>query len=370
MIRFLKVKISTAMLYFLFVAFLQCCMASDKISDNRLLSDLAPQVPSTAEVIREKLPQGWPEHGVLVFPEAARKPWTDAISSAKQSIQMAAYRLSDEIIVKALIDAKGKGIDIEVLIEPFTFQHDKSSNETSPIERLKQSGIKVYTLSKRFNQAHYKMILIDGNWGMVGTGNLDKDSFDGLKEVTAAPCRDFAITVTDLAMVQELSRIFKADIADKRVWSNHSQLVWGPDTQRAIFLQMATCAQKSIRIYQQDFQDVGFAQAIAGAARDGVKVEVVMMPYPFSKTKDNNTPNQDLIRQAGGKVYLHHHHYIHAKVMIVDEDNPTNRLMYIGSCNFYTPSLDQTRELGILTSNLEQIKQVSAIFDKDRQQVQ
>lgn len=128
---------------------------------------------------------------------------------------------------------------------------------------------------------------------------------------------------------------------------------------------MINSARKSIRIYQQDFTDIGIAQAVAGAARAGVNVEVIMMPFPFSKSEDKNTPNQNLIQEAGGKIYLHTHHYIHAKVMIIDAEDVENRLMYIGSCNFYTPSLDQTRELGLLSADDEQIKQVNAVFDCD-----
>jgi phosphatidylserine/phosphatidylglycerophosphate/cardiolipin synthase-like enzyme len=128
---------------------------------------------------------------------------------------------------------------------------------------------------------------------------------------------------------------------------------------------MINSARKSIRIYQQDFTDVGIAQAVAGAARAGVIVEVVMMPFPFSKSEDKNIPNQKLIQEAGGKVYLHNYHYMHAKVMIIDGNDTDNRLMYIGSCNFFTPSLDQTRELGVLTADAEQINQVNTVFESD-----
>ncbi|MBM3468164.1 MAG: hypothetical protein FJX71_01875 [Alphaproteobacteria bacterium] len=326
---------------------------------------LSPQVIdslSTEQDIQQNLPEGWPKTGLLVFPEAGRDPWIKAIRSAKTSIKMAAYRLSDQAIVDTLVAIAQEGkVKVSLLIQPETFQHDKSGTDLSPLKMLKQKGIKVYHLSARFNQAHYKMILVDEKWAMVSSGNLDASSFDGIKDISNEPCRDFALTVTNAAMVKELSRMFDADISDARTWSKHPQLVWGPDNQRSIFLQMITSAKKSIRIYQQDFQDVGLAQAVAGAARAGVNVEVIMMPFPFSKKEDKNIPNQDLIRNAGGKVYLHLRHYMHAKAMIIDD-----QIMYVGSCNFYPPSLDQTRELGLLTSSREQIEEVTTIFEKDR----
>ncbi|HQS84159.1 MAG: hypothetical protein B7Y25_05610 [Alphaproteobacteria bacterium 16-39-46] len=211
------------------------------------------------------------------------------------------------------------------------------------------------------------MLIIDGRWGLVSTGNLDEESFEGLKSVTAEPCRDFAITITNLEMIKDMQRVFQADIHHEDVIPTHPQLVWGPDRQRDVLTKMITSAQKSIRIYQQDFQDVELAKAVEAAAAAGILVEVIMMPYPFSRTKDNNIPNQDKIRASGGKVYLHKTHYIHAKILLIDAENPATRLLCLTSCNFYTPSLEGTRELGVLTRDAEQISQLLEIFEQDKQ---
>jgi cardiolipin synthase len=331
------------------------------------LSSLAPEAVSTKEDIQTLLPNEWPSSGLLIFPDVGRKAWLDAINSAKKSIQMAAYKLSDEAIMNAIIKAiNNNHIKVDILIQPEIHKHGQSLNVETPIDLLKKEGIHVHTLSNRFNQAHYKMIIVDEKWGMVSSGNLDSESFDSVPTISAAACRDFAITITNPKIVEELSKVYKADIIDKRISPPFSsQLVWGPDNQRSVFLRMINSARKSIRIYQQDFTDIGIVQAVAGAARAGVMVEVIMMPFPFGKTEDKNIPNQKLIQVAGGKVYLHTYHYMHAKVMIIDGDYADNRLMYIGSCNFYTPSLDQTRELGVLTTDGEQIRQVNAVFESD-----
>ena len=321
---------------------------------------------STAQEIKAKLPKGWPTDGIVIFPEAGRDPWVKAITTAKKSINIAAYKLSDPVIIDALCTiASAKKVSVNLLIEANAFQHEKSENIISPVEKLSAAGVNIFHISEWFNQAHYKLILVDNTWGMLSTGNLDKESFDGIKEISEAPCRDFAITVTKKSIVQELKRIFDADIKDKRIHCANTQIVLGPDDQRSVFLKLINTAKKSIRIYQQDFQDVGIAKALAGAAKDGVKVEVLMMPYPFSKTQDNNIPNQNLIRSKGGTVHLHKHHYVHAKLILVDAEEPENAIMYVGSCNFYTASLDQTRELGILTKDKAQIAKVMNVFNLD-----
>jgi cardiolipin synthase len=306
------------------------------------------------------LPSGWTKDKAFVFPQAGRALWIDAIGQAEKSIDIAAYKLSDPQIIDALSKARKKGVKINLLIEPQVFQHTQSGNAVSPMEQLKAIGINVHTLSKRFNQAHYKMLIVDDLWGLISTGNLDTETFDGLREISAEPCRDFAVPVFDASTIKEMKRIFDADINDKRIVPEHADLVWGPDQQRSTFLRLINSAKKKIWIYQQDFQDVGIAQAVAGAAKSGVDVRVIMMPFPFSKTEDKNILNQEIMTKAGGQVRLQQTNYIHAKVIVVDDQE-----MYIGSGNFYPASIDQTRELGILIKNTNQIKIITETFTAD-----
>lgn len=302
----------------------------------------------------------WKQGEVFVFPKIGRKPWLDAIKGAQNTINIAAYKLSDPIIVDALCEVSKRGVHINLLIQPEPFKNEKSLNIKSPIQTLREAGIQIFTLSARFNQAHYKMITVDNRLGLISTGNLDAESFDGIPDQKIEACRDFAVPILDGATLDAMNTMFLADIKDKRVVPNFPRLVWGPDQQRKAFLEMINGARKSIHIYQQDFQDVGIAEAVAGAARSGVDVRIIMMPFPFNKKEDKNIPNQTLMAEAGVKIGLNTKHYIHAKVLIIDEKE-----MYIGSGNFYTPSIDQTRELGILVQDSTQIQTVLNVFEED-----
>jgi phosphatidylserine/phosphatidylglycerophosphate/cardiolipin synthase-like enzyme len=312
-------------------------------------------IESTAQI-----PEGWHEDSVFILPESTRKPWIEAIENAEKSIDMAAYKISDPVIIETLKKVALKGIKINLLIEPFTFEHGASDNTKSPIEAFKEFAT-VYTLSERFNQAHSKMIVVDKEWGLISTGNLDAESFDGIlaKEVFAA--RDFAVPILDKKNIDEMLRMFNADIADERVTPLEKPLVYGPDFQRSTFLTLVNEATQTIDIYQQSFQDDGITKAIIGAAKAGIKVRVLMMPFPFGKDKgDQNIPNQNLMKKAGVEVGLFDKLYVHAKIVIVD-----NKTMYVGSGNFYGPAIDQTRELGILIENQTQIKLIKNQFEKD-----
>lgn len=160
--------------------------------------------------------------------------------------------------------------------------------------------------------------------------------------------------------------VFRADCADRPVpmlgadLAHLPSLVWGPDQQRNAFLYMINSAEKSIHVYQQDFTDEGITQAVSGAARRGIKVQIIMMPFPFSKKEDKNILNQQMMIKAGAMVGLNTSNYMHSKILIID-----GKMMYVGSCNFYTPSLDQPRELGIVTDNHAPIEKVLGVFYRD-----
>lgn len=314
---------------------------------------------SFAAQVQAGRPKGWQEDTVFVLPEAGRSPWLEAIAGAERTIEMSAYKLSDPQIIAALKAASQRGVSIHLLLEEETYQHGGSGNAASPVAALKDFAT-LYTLSKRFSQSHHKMILVDGQWGLVSTGNLDAESFDGITDKGIKPARDFAVPVLDKARVAEMARVFQADIKDARLSLKGAQLVWGPDNGRSTFLALINSAQKSIDVYQQSVQDEGLALALAGAARAGVQVRLLMMAFPFGPKKDPNIPSQNLLMGAGAQLNLATHLYIHAKIVIVD-----GRTMYLGSSNFYAPTLDGARELGVVSENETLITRVQEVFEKD-----
>ncbi|WP_232224316.1 phospholipase D-like domain-containing protein [Candidatus Paracaedibacter symbiosus] len=305
-------------------------------------------------------PPDWHDNAVFVMPDVGRKTWINAINNAEETIHMAAYKLSDPAILDSLKKAHERNVKINLLIEDFIFEHAGSSNVKSPIEAFKEFAT-VYTLPKRrFNQAHSKMIVVDKEWGLISTGNLDAESFDGIPEKNIPAARDFAVPILQIPIIDEMLRVFVADVNDKDVTPENRPLVFGPDHQRNTFLSLFNKAQREIKIYQQDFQDKELAEAACRAAKSGVKVQVLMMPFPFGKEIDRNIPNQNLMKEAGVDIGLFEKLYVHAKIIIVD-----GKEMYLGSGNFYTPAIDGTRELGILIENPEQIAIVEDQFEKD-----
>ncbi|GAA6735294.1 phospholipase D-like domain-containing protein [Thermus oshimai] len=109
-----------------------------------------------------------PLEGTAYFsPAGGERAWRailERIRSARKEILVAAFVLTDEEILKALAEAKARGVRVQVLLE--TRNLDSSREET-----LLRAGIPVrrdgnpYTL-------HHKVMVVDGLWVITGSYNF------------------------------------------------------------------------------------------------------------------------------------------------------------------------------------------------------
>lgn len=300
---------------------------------------------------------------VFVFPEAHHGPVVKFIDSARDSIDMSAYKFTDEQVIGALRAAAERGVRVRLIMENknIYYRPGESTDATlDPAAALVHPNVSIFRTSPRFSQSHYKMILVDSQKVLISTGNFCPSTFAEVHPDN--PYRDFMLETDEPSVVQAVLKGFQADTEDKRVVLDHPHVIWGPDQTRSSFLKLINGAQRSIDVYQQDLTDEGLAKALAGAARADVRVRVLMNPFPFGGEKDPNVPHQTLLSEAGAEVMLCPKIYkvMHAKVVIVD-----GKEMYLGSCNFYTPSIDQTRELGVVTHHRHSIEPVLRTFEQD-----
>ncbi len=306
---------------------------------------------------------------LTVFPKDGRSVWINAIEKAARSIYISAYKLTDPLILSALEKAKENTPTLEIycLLETAPFIHEKSGGQLTPFERIKKMGVHIFHLSQE--QVHAKMFLVDNTLGLIGTGNWDEESFDGIPSQRIPPARDFALTITDPILLAQMEQwFFQAIKHPKELFPQPRgetlpHLVWGSE-HRPVIMGLIAQAKESIKIYQQDLQDMEVTEALLQARTRGVTVEVMMTPFPFSKTVDKNTSNQHRILKSGGFIYPQNHLYIHAKILLID-----GKMMYLGSCNFYPQSLDAGHELGIVTEDPLVIHQISQTFDEDKKHI-
>lgn len=110
----------------------------------------------------------------------------DKITQARDSIHISMYLFkvtrskSNPVhkILKALFQAKKRGVDVYVLLEKSPFNKFLNQENEKIAKRLKKAGISVRMDSLKV-QTHTKLIVIDQKWTFIGSHNF---SYSALKK--------------------------------------------------------------------------------------------------------------------------------------------------------------------------------------------
>jgi phosphatidylserine/phosphatidylglycerophosphate/cardiolipin synthase-like enzyme len=95
----------------------------------------------------------------------------DAIGSARRSIRLAAYSFTAAPVVRALIDAKRRGVDVAVLVDhKYNIEQDGSGKARAALNLLVNAGIPTRTVAA-FSIQHSKYAVIDGLHVQTGSYN-------------------------------------------------------------------------------------------------------------------------------------------------------------------------------------------------------
>jgi phosphatidylserine/phosphatidylglycerophosphate/cardiolipin synthase-like enzyme len=139
-------------------------------------------------------------------------------------------------------------------------------------------------------------------------------------------------------------------------------LLWSPGAEQPL-IDMINGAATSLSIYNEEMADVDVTKALIDAARRGVAVYVVMTNSSQWKWQFAE------LTTAGAHVRVYADAddaplYIHAKMIVADNGTASARA-FVGSENFSKGSLEENRELGIITQDKNIIAQLTKIFTVD-----
>ncbi len=283
---------------------------------------------------------------LIIEPDAGRAPFLNAIKHATSSINLVMYGFTDQTFIDALTRAKKEGKNVTILLEPNPY---KAENENQhALHQLSKENITLEWPDQSFKLVHQKTFIFDGKNAIVMTFNLTHGSFN--RE------RNFALTVTNSSEVQEIKKVFDADSAHEDVSVSEPDLVWSPNNSRKKILDFIQSAQSEIKIYAEDVSDYKIIGALAKAARQGVDVKILVSASP-EKLRNGKF---SFLKKSGVKIHDNHHYYIHAKVIIVD-----HKQAIVGSINLTKPSLEDNRELSVITRNAGVIHQLDNTFNND-----
>lgn len=288
---------------------------------------------------------------VQIMPSDRGASILDAIRTAKTSIHMEMYLLTNSSVINALKTAKQQGRDVKVVLNQ-DFPQGGNGN-ASAFNELKNAGVGVVYAPPAFTFAHAKTIVIDGASGWIMTMNLTQTS--------PTDNREYLVRVTGAAEVAELEAIFNADFTNKSV-DLPGRLVVSPgsatpvDPQKRMVALMRG-ATSQIDLEGESLSDNQIVETLIAAKKAGRTVRVIL-------NDQESSPGQvtaiAAIKAAGIPIVKVTTPDIHAKAIVVDRARA-----YVGSQNFTFTSLLKNREVGVLTDNATEVGKMQSTIDAD-----
>ena len=309
-------------------------------------------------------------------PEDGHQPIIDAIKSAKISVHMVMFLLTDINVVNAIKKAYGDGVKIRIILNQSTLTTGSTNLEI--YNELKALGIDIMRSSTGFTITHEKAMLIDNQTVYITAMNMS----------TGFPTeRDFGVITTDGDVIKEWSAVFDADVENsintnwpanwpasqptlagptKTPTLSVPSLIWSPVSSIDKLPALIGSATSSIMATVENITDTPVSDALATAAKRGVKVQLIT---PQCAAGNNLLDYPTLIELAKSNVETRimpydktkpTNPYMHSKMILVD-----NTVAYVGSINFTDNSITKAREAGIIFVNSKATQTISSIFQTD-----
>jgi cardiolipin synthase len=282
---------------------------------------------------------------LLVEPDAGRQAVLDLIASARSSLWMEMYLLTDAGAIAAIAGRAAAGCDVRVILEPAPYRAD-GANQTA-YDQLVAAGVDVRWSLPRFTYTHAKAFTIDHTRLVDLTLNLTSAGLDGNRE--------YAALDDDATDVAAAETIFTADALGAATVSPGGRLVSSPESSRPTLLALLGGARASLALETEELTDAAMVTALLDARARGVAVTLAW-PGPAAGA---GTPFTTLAA-AGASVRAVAAPAIHGKVVVAD-----GRTLYVGSVNLTPTSLDDNRELGLLLVEPQTAAEVGAIVAAD-----
>lgn len=261
------------------------------------------------------------------------------IATAKTSIDMTMYELTDITVTAAFAEAAAAGIKVRVILD----QNDEKTANTPAYNHLNENKVGVHWANPEFDVTHQKTITVDEKISAIMTLNLTPNDY--------ATTRDFAVITNNPADVAAIETTFNADFTNAAITPPTGEnLVWSPTNSASALLALINGASKSLLISQEEFSDTQIASALEAALKRGVSVTLVQ-----ENQENQYAPVLTPLKQAGAKIAVYTStdakaFYIHAKSVLADYGTPQAKL-FLGSENFTADSLGKNRELGLIFSD-------------------
>jgi cardiolipin synthase A/B len=292
-------------------------------------------------------------HSLIVLPDDTAQPILDALLAAKKSLQIRMFLFTDPALIKAVIAAKRRGVDVRVMLNPARRGGESENDDTK--KKMDKEGIEVIDSSPAFQLTHQKSMVIDDSIGFVESFNWET------RDLTVT--RDYAVVTTHKVEVEEMNACFEADWTRKAFNpGDHSQLIWCPNNGRERIANFIDSAKHTLWIQNERYQDTVIIERLVQAAERGVKLHILARP-PHTLKKDKlveGVGGLRIMHDVGAKVHTLKGLKLHAKMILADD-----KRAIVGSINLSPGSFDGRRELAIETDASHVVKRLNETAQTD-----
>ena len=289
------------------------------------------------------------DFSLVILPDQGENAIYSFVNSATSSVTVTIYELKDTTLENDLIAREKAGVKVRVILD-----QAQQSYDSAAYSALTAGGVGVVWSSTAFTYTHQKTITVDGDESYISTGNFDTTYY--------ATSRDYGVFDTDASDVAAITAVFNADYAHSSITpSDGDDLVWSPTDSQTHLLALINGATKSLDIEQEEFSDTTLVNAIVSALKRGVTVRIVLEnPSSYSSEVTD-------VENAGATVTGYSSttgFYIHAKTIIADYGTSAAKA-FAGSENFSSNSLNDNRELGLITTDAGVVSGLESTFSGD-----
>jgi cardiolipin synthase len=290
---------------------------------------------------------------LIVMPDDSAKPILEAIDGATKSLRVKMFIFSDPSLLKAVIAARHRGLQVRVMLNPA--RRDGESENRESRKKLEAGGVEVIDSNPYYDVTHEKSMVVDDTTAFVKSLNWET------KNLTET--RDYAIVTSHPHEVAEIIECFEADWARKPFKGDeHCHLIWCCGNGRERVAQFIDDAKESLFLQNERYQDAVIVERLVRAARRGVKVHVMARPpHKLKKGKlVEAVGGMRIMEDVGIKIHKLKHLKLHAKMLLADHARAI-----VGSINLAPGSFDSRRELAIEVRDEDVVKRLAKIAHHD-----
>jgi cardiolipin synthase A/B len=287
---------------------------------------------------------------LLIEPGAGMGPIYALLNSALHRVDLVMYELEDTHAEQLLAAAAARGVAVRVLLNS---AYTASANDAA-FSYLERHGVHVQWASPLYALTHQKTLVVDASVAVIMTMNWTSRYY--------ADTRDVGVIDRIPSDVAAIEAAFEADDAAARIApSSGADLVWSPTSSTPDLLALINSARRDLFVENEEMGSSGIIGALITAARRGVNVKVCM-----TDSSRWSTAFEELV-SAGVHIRVYSPAaalYIHAKLLVRDP-GLGDQEAFAGSQNFSTESLRYNRELGILVTSGELVRQLGTLIQDD-----